>query len=75
MRRTRRVSIVVGAVLTTAGSRLGGTRAGMPLVSYAGGSHPGDVTGPAVGGIRWGVGADGAELAASPAPPPAVPGY
>lgn len=53
------------------------TLAGMPLDSYAGDPQPGDVTGQAVGGIWWVVGADGAQVTAtaSPAPPPAVPGY
>ena len=53
------------------------TLAGMPLYLYAGDSQPGDVTGQAVGGIWWVVGADGAKMtaAASSAPPPAVPGY
>lgn len=53
------------------------TLAGMPLYSYAGDSQPGDVTGQAVGGIRWVVRTDGAKVfaPASSAPPPAVPGY
>jgi predicted lipoprotein with Yx(FWY)xxD motif len=53
------------------------TLGGMPLYSYAGDSQAGDVTGQAVGGIWWAVGADGSKIsaAASSSQAPALPGY
>jgi predicted lipoprotein with Yx(FWY)xxD motif len=41
------------------------TLGGMPLYLYAGDSQAGDVTGQAVGGIWWVVGADGAKITAT----------
>lgn len=55
------------------------TLAGMPLYSYAGDSHPGDVAGQGVGGVWWAVSPSGAKITAaaassSSAPPPGT-GY
>ena len=43
------------------------TLAGRPLYLYAGDSHPGDVTGQAVGGIWWAVSPSGAKITAAAA--------
>ena len=53
------------------------TLAGMPLYLYAADSQAGDVTGQAVGGIWWVVGADGTEITqtAASSSAPDVPGY
>ena len=48
------------------------TLGGMPLYLYAGDSQAGDVTGQAVGGIWWVVGADGAKITATAAPEPST---
>jgi hypothetical protein len=48
----------------------------MPLYSYAGDTHAGDVSGQAVGGIWWVVAPDGRKITAAPSSGPApVPGY
>ena len=44
------------------------TLGGMPLYLYAGDSQAGDVTGQAVGGIWWVVGADGKKITATAVP-------
>jgi len=53
------------------------TLAGLPLYSYAGDSHPGDVTGQGAQGVWWVVAPDGSKITAAPssAVPPPVPGY
>jgi predicted lipoprotein with Yx(FWY)xxD motif len=43
------------------------TLAGMPLYLYVGDSHPGDVTGQAVGGIWWAVSPSGTKITAAAA--------
>jgi predicted lipoprotein with Yx(FWY)xxD motif len=48
------------------------TLGGLPLYLYAGDSQAGDVTGQAVGGIWWVVGADGAKITATAAPEPST---
>jgi predicted lipoprotein with Yx(FWY)xxD motif len=48
------------------------TLEGMPLYLYAGDSQAGDVTGQAVGGIWWVVGADGKKITATAAPEPST---
>jgi predicted lipoprotein with Yx(FWY)xxD motif len=48
------------------------TLKGMPLYLYAGDSQAGDVTGQAVGGIWWVVGADGAKITSTAAPAPSM---
>jgi predicted lipoprotein with Yx(FWY)xxD motif len=48
------------------------TLEGMPLYLYAGDSQAGDVTGQAVGGIWWVVGADGKKIPATAAPEPST---
>jgi predicted lipoprotein with Yx(FWY)xxD motif len=48
------------------------TLEGLPLYLYAGDSQAGDVTGQAVGGIWWVVGADGAKITSTAAPEPST---
>lgn len=43
------------------------TLAGMPLYSFAGDSHAGDVTGEGVGGLWWAVAPDGSKVTAAAA--------
>ena len=53
------------------------TLGGMPLYSYSGDSHAGDVTGQAVGGIWWALSPDGTKntAAASSSGAPPMTGY
>jgi len=65
------VSGEVGTITRDDGS-MQVTLEGMPLYLYAGDSQAGDVTGQAVGGIWWVVGADGAKITATAAPEPST---